>query len=351
MLGQPAQRPVNRCEADAHAVVGEERVDLLRRGVVARGERAEHCNALPRGAEAPLREQRLVVGLPGLGHSNTIPGMIIRIILILLVAGCAGCGGSDGSDDGRTSVVASFYPLAFAAAEIGGDAVRVRNLTPPGAEPHDIEATPGDIQQLHDADLVLLLGDGFQAQLEDAAGEGDDVLYLLDTPGLELLDDGDVHVWLDPLRYAAIVRRIGEALDRPDEAERLEQRLRVLDREYEEGLVDCARRELVANHAAFGYLADRYALRQIPITGSSPEGELAPRDLEQAVEAVRETGATTVFVEPLVSERVVEAVAREAGVKTAVLDPVEGLTEDGGGDYFSLMRANLATLREALGCR
>lgn len=280
--------------------------------------------------------------------------MRIRIILILLVAVCAGCGGSGGADDERTSVVASFYPLAYAAEEVGGRSVRVRNLTPAGAEPHDLEATPADVQELHDADLVLLLGDGFQPQLEDAAGESEHVLHLIDTPGLNRVEDGDIHVWLDPLRYAVLVKRIADELSHPDQAERLEGRLRALDRAFEEGLADCARTEIVTNHAAFGYLADRYGLEQIPITGSSPEGELAPRDLERAVDAVRETGATTVFVEPLVSARVVEAVAREAGVTTAVLNPIEGLTEGEqarGADYFSLMRANLATLREALSCR
>lgn len=271
-----------------------------------------------------------------------------------LVAVCAGCSGSGGSDGERTSVVASFYPLAFAAAEIGGDSVRVRNLTPPGAEPHDLEATAGDVQELHDADVVVLLGDGFQPQLEDAAGDGDHLIQVLETPGLERLEDGDVHVWLDPLRYVVLVKRIADELGRPDRAERLEDRLRRLDRAFAEGLADCERREIVTNHAAFGYLADRYRLEQVAITGGSPEGEPAPRDLERVVDAVRETGATTVFVEPLVSSRVVEAVAREAGVKTAVLNPIEGLTESEqarGADYFSLMRANLATLREALSCR
>jgi zinc transport system substrate-binding protein len=267
---------------------------------------------------------------------------------------CAGCGGGGGSDGERTSVVASFYPLAYAAEEVGGSSVRVRNLTPPGAEPHDLEATPGDVQELHEADLVLLLGGDFQPQLEDAAGDSEHVLRLLDTTGLNRLEDGDVHVWLDPLRYGVLVKRIGDALNRPDQAEQLEQRLRDLDRAYQQGLANCARREIVTNHAAFGYLADRYGLEQIAITGSSPEGELAPRDLERAVEAVGQTGATTVFVEPLVSAHIVETVAREAGVGTAVLNPLEGVTESEqarDADYFSLMRANLSALRKALACR
>jgi len=266
----------------------------------------------------------------------------------------AGCGGGGASDDERTNVVASFYPLAFAAEQVGGDSVRVRNVTPPGAEPHDLEATPGDVQELHDADLVLLLGDGFQPQLEEAAGSGEHVLRLLDVPGLRRPGSNDLHVWLDPVRYSVLVGWVGAALNRPTASARLDRRIQALDREYRRGLANCARREIVTNHAAFGYLADRYRLEQIPITGSSPEGEPAPGDLERAVEAVRETGATTVFVEPLVSADVAETVAREAGVKTAVLNPIEGLTESeqaGGADYFSLMRANLAALREALSCR
>ena len=278
----------------------------------------------------------------------------MRIILIVAAVACAGCGGG-GSEraSAKQSVVASFYPLAFAAQEVGGTTVDVRNLTPPGAEPHDLEATPGDVEKLRDADLVLLLGRGFQPQLEDAAGEGDRVVHVLDTPGLRL-DDGDRHVWLDPLRYALIAERVGSALGRPEAAGELSRRLRALDREYRDGLADCARREIVTSHEAFAYLADRYGLKEVAVSGSSPEGEPSPRDLERVVDAVREMGATTVFTEPLVSSRVAETISRETGTETAVLNPIEGLTEEEqerGADYFTLMRANLAALRKALSCR
>lgn len=271
----------------------------------------------------------------------------------MATAGLAGCGGGP-SDSAPTVVVASFYPLAYAAEQVGGSTVVVRNLTPAGAEPHDLEATPSDVRALRDADLVLLLGNRFQPQLEDAAGDGDGVLRALDIPGLRLLSSNDSHVWLDPLRYAVVVDRIGDALGRPEQAERLARRLRALDREYRAGLADCERREIVTSHDAFAYLAARYGLRQVAIAGASPEGEPAPRDLERAAKAVREAGATTVFVEPLVSPRVAETVARETGATTAVLNPLEGLTDDQqarGEDYFSLMRENLAALRTALACR
>jgi zinc transport system substrate-binding protein len=280
------------------------------------------------------------------------------IILTLAAAGLGGltaaCGGSASGAGGRETVVAGFYPLAYAAEQIGDGRVEVTNLTPPGSEPHDLEVSPQDVADLRSADLVLLLGRGFQPQLEDAAGNGDHVLRLLDTPGLALHAGDDPHVWLDPLRYASIVTRIGDALGEPARARRLVARLHGLDDEYRRGLAHCARRELVTSHEAFGYLAERYGLEQVAITGLSPEAEPEPGRLQQVVDLVRARGVTTVYYETLVSPRIADTVARETGAKTAVLDPIEGLTEDElarGDDYFTLMRANLAALRVGLGCR
>lgn len=270
-----------------------------------------------------------------------------------LSAGAAGgCGGGDAEASGRTTVVAAFYPLAFAAGEIGGEAVEVTNLTPAGAEPHDVELSVRDVELVRSADLVLYLGGGFQPALEDAV-EGADAEALDLLAGLALRE-GDPHVWLDPQRFAAIAARIGVALGREAAGEELASGLRALDRELRAGLADCERRELVTAHDAFGYLAERYALEVHPIGGLAPEAEPSPRDLERSAELVRERGVTTVFVEPLVAADVGETVAREAGVETAVLDPLEGLTEgqlERGEDYLSVMRANLAALREGLGCR
>ena len=275
------------------------------------------------------------------------------LVLLALLLGTSACG-TKTSSNGRKRVVAAFYPVAYAAEQVGGTKVEVTNLTPPGVEPHDLEATPGDVQAIHSADLVLLLGHGLQPQLEDAAGRGKNMVWLLDTPGLQRFDNGDPHVWLDPVRYALIVRRIAQALARPQAAAGLEARLRALDRDYRRGLARCARHEIVTSHEAFAYVAQRYGLKQVAITGLTPEAEPAPKDLQRVVELVRRTHATTIFFETLVSPRIAETVARETHAKTAVLDPIEGLTPDEasrGEDYFTLMRANLRALRGALGCR
>ena len=263
----------------------------------------------------------------------------------------AGCG-DEGTADDRVSVAAAFYPLAYAAEEIGGDQVSVRNLTPPGAEPHDVELSARDVERIRTADVVLYLGSGFQPSFERAV-DGADGKKLDLLEGLDLISgELDPHVWLDPLRYAEQARRIGEALERP--AQVFAARLGVLDADFERGLARCDRSEIITSHAAFGYLADRYGLEQIALTGVTPEAEPTARDLEQIVREVERSGATTVFFETLVSPRLAETVARETGAKTAVLNPLEGLSQeelDEEENYFSVMRENLATLRKALGCR
>ena len=285
----------------------------------------------------------------------------MRLIVILILTfsvsiaavACGGGGGGEAAGAGMKQVVAAFYPLAFAAAEIGGAGVDVKNLTPPGAEPHDLEVSPRDVAAVRDADLVLLLGHGFQPQLEDAVGAGDNVVRLLDTPGLEVHSNDDPHVWLDPVRYAKVVDRIGQALGKQSAADNLEKRLMDLDSEFRAGLADCERNEIVTSHEAFAYLAERYGLEQVAITGLSPEAEPEPGKLQDVVNLVRSRGVTTIYFETLVSPRIAETVARETGAKTAVLNPIEGLTGEqaaSGEDYFSLMRMNLAALRAGLGC-
>jgi len=275
--------------------------------------------------------------------------VISRIVLILvsalLLAGC-GAGGSGG----KNSVVAAFYPLAYAAERIGGPGFHVENLTPPGAEPHDLELTPREVGRIVNATVVLYLSHGFQPAVskavEQARGRKVDVLAELPLHG------NDPHVWLDPLLFARIGTKIGAALRRPSSG--FVADMRKLDQTYRDGLRDCKRREIVTSHAAFGYLAARYGLEQVAITGLAPESEPSPQQLAHVVEVVRRTHATTVFFETLVSPRLAETVAREVGARTAVLDPIEGLTPDEqkrGDDYLTLMRRNLVALRKALACR
>lgn len=303
---------------------------------------------------------------------------------VLLLAGCGDDGGgSAGGDDGLT-VLAGFYPLQWAAEQVGGDRISVSALTPPGAEPHDLELTPRDVGAVSEADLLVYL-DGFQPALDEAAEQeaGDAAWDVGDAADLvagedehadedghaedeHAAEDGhdhgatDPHFWLDPTRLASVADALAERLAEldPDGASTYEENaaalradLEALDEEMRAGLANCAVDTLVTSHDAFGYLADRYGLDVVGISGLSPSQEPDPAQLGTIAALVGERGITTVYTETLVDPAVAETVAEEAGVRTAVLDPIEGLTDESAGeDYLQVMRANLATLQEGQSC-
>jgi zinc transport system substrate-binding protein len=255
------------------------------------------------------------------------------------------------------SVVASFYPVAWTAQQVGGARVKVTNLTPAGAEPHDLELTPDQIDDVLDAAVVFELGRGFQPAVEQAAEQRDG-------PTVQLLPrrTKDPHIWLDPVRMATLVRTVQRRLTAADpkgaatyarNARRVLADLRALDERYRTGLAHCERDVIVTAHEAFGHLARRYHLRQEGAAGISPDAEPDAKRIGQLVDLVKRDDVTTVFTEALVSPRIAQTLAREAGVRTETLNPIEGLTDREvrrGDDYVTVMDANLAKLRAALGC-
>jgi len=283
--------------------------------------------------------------------------------LILLSATACGRSATN-SSSGRVKVIASFYPLAEAATRVGGDRVDVRNLTPPGVEPHDLELNTGEVAAIQDAALVLVMGRGFQPAVEKAAaGRSGTAEVLTRLPVTDTATENDPHVWLDPVLMSSIVDQVVDAMARADTGSAdgyhsrgaaFKKELSDLDSRYRDGLSSCARREIVTSHEAFGWLARRYGLTQEGVLGLSPEQEPDPGRLAALVDFVKQHGVTVVFTESLVSPKVAETLAREAGVRTEVLDPLEGLSDDqvrGGDNYVSVMDENLRKLREALGCR
>lgn len=286
----------------------------------------------------------------------------------------AGCATSSGADDGTVDVLASFYPLQFVAEQVGADRVKVDTLTPPGAEPHDVELSPAQVSRIDGADLVVYLS-GFQAAVDDAVAQTSPE-HVVDAATEATLrpeehedeseeeheehahGDTDPHFWLDPSRMPSVVDDVAAALTEldPDGADTfaanaaaLTQRFEDLDAAYETGLAQCDSRTFVTSHEAFGYLADRYDLHQVGISGIDPEAEPSPARLAEVSTIVRDEGVTTIFFETLVSPKVAETLADDLGVDTAVLDPIEGLA-DPDADYFSIAEANLDALRMALSC-
>lgn len=281
---------------------------------------------------------------------------IILVVLIGLVLI-----GSDETRIGgnRQEVTTSFYPLYYLANEIGGGLVKVNNLTPPGAEPHDYELTPQDVISIRESRLLIISGnlEPWESKIEELVGEnGPEVIRISE-------EGNDPHVWLSPRRTMKIAARISDELVmlNGENRQRYEQnttvlmdRLSQLDAEYKSGLNRCQRKEIVTSHASFGYLAEDYGLVQISISGLSPDEEPSIRRLGEIARLVKEKGVTTVFFESLVSPKLAQTIARETGAQTAVLNPIEGLTPNEAEvrvDYMQLMRTNLVNLKEALGCQ
>jgi len=291
------------------------------------------------------------------GRSRALRATVISAMLLAIASCTTGAVGADSPDE--VTVVASFYPLAYAADQVGDDAVTVTNLTPPGVEPHDLEVTSKDLEAIAGADVIVYLGGGFQPAVEEAvASEASGVIV----DALEATPSADPHLWLDPGSFANVVERVAAALGEASSADAdafaanaddLEARLAKLDDEFEQGLADCKIRVIITNHAAFGALAAAYDLEQRSISGLSPESEPDPARIAELAEEARAEGVTTIFTEDLVSSEVAETLAAEAGLETAVLSPLEGLTEEQtatGDDYLSVMRRNLETLRDGLVC-
>jgi zinc transport system substrate-binding protein len=254
-------------------------------------------------------------------------------------------------------VVTSLYPLQFVAEQIGGPYVDVQDLTHPGQEPHDLELTVRQTAEVADADLVVY-AKGLQPAVDDTVA-ADGPSRTVDASAAAGLRDGDPHFWLDPERLARVAEAVTAQLSKvdPDHAAAydrrladLRDRLEALDRDFRAGLARCRTTTVVVSHDAFGYL-EKYGLTFAPIVGLSPEAEPSPAHLAALERLAREKGVTTVFSETLTSAATAHTLATELGLRTAVLDPVEGLTDaTSGEDYLTLMRADLAALREAGNC-
>jgi len=298
--------------------------------------------------------------------------------------------------DDQAKAGASIYPLAYLLERLTNEAVFL--VTPSGVEPHDFEASPQDLVSLRSMDLFVYNGAGLDAWAERIAPQLTASGVLVVDMAQSLIDrsivlrsveteeegehaeDGhdedeadhehehesgsiDPHIWLDPQKMEQQARVITSVLIelRPEWQDDYRARLDLvladlsqLDQDYAQGLASCRVRTIIASHDAFGYLADHYDFEVLPLSGISPQQEPSARRLGELATIVREQGIRYVFFETLVSPKLAQTLADEAGAQTLVLNPVEGLTaaeREQGEDYLTVMRKNLASLRTAMDCR
>ncbi|WP_338554775.1 metal ABC transporter substrate-binding protein [Paenibacillus sp. KS-LC4] len=312
----------------------------------------------------------------------------------------------------KLQVVTTFYPMYEFSKQVGGDYADVTALIPAGTEPHDWEPSAKDMAVLKEADVFVYNGivEGWAEQaLESAVNEKRVVVEA--SSSIELAEGGedehshggvangaseaahadaehehdhdhaaeheeatheeeghahehehslDPHVWLSPKLAQAEVAAIQEAFAKADpthadqykaNADAYIAKLQQLDDAYKAGLAGAKRTEFVTQHAAFGYLAREYGLTQVPISGLSPDQEPSPEQMAEIVKLAKEQQIKTIFFETLVDPKIASTIASEIGAKTAVLNPLEGLTEEeteDGLDYIGVMTNNLEALKLAL---
>ncbi|MGW6910514.1 metal ABC transporter substrate-binding protein [Streptomyces sp. NPDC054940] len=313
-----------------------------------------------------------------------ISGVALAAVTALGLGTLSACS-SDSAAAGNTEkfdVVASFYPMAFLAEQIGGDHVKVTSLTEPGQEPHDLEVSAQQRAQIEESDAALYLK-GLQPAVDEAVTQAGTKTKIDAASLTELEDHGsledshghegeeahseeeghalDPHVWLDPVKYAEVAKGVGAAFEKadPDHAAdykkntaALVKKLGGLNTQFADGLKNTRTKVFFTNHAAFTYLAERYGLTMEAISGLDPESEPSPARIKELQQEAKADGVTTVFYETLVSDKTAKTLADDAGLKTDVLDPLEGITDKSkGDDYFTVMEANLAALKTALGAK
>ncbi|MFC7440198.1 metal ABC transporter substrate-binding protein [Laceyella putida] len=307
--------------------------------------------------------------------------LVALVAVLVILTGCQSktASKSNGNPD-KLQIYTSLFPFEDFAKKIGGEHVEVTNLIPPGVEPHDFELTARDMAALSEADVFIYNGAGLEAWAGKAVTNLDpkQTLVVEATKNLPLLKmeehehgkehgaehahgDVDPHAWLDPSLAKKQAEAIRDALIKRDSAnkadynknfEQLEAELDKLDSEFQAMVKRAPKKEFAVSHAAFGYLAHRYGLEQLAISGLSPSDEPSPQELKHIIEEVREHEIKVILFETLVSSKIAEVVKREVKAEALVLNPLEGLTEEEkaqGLDYFKVMRKNKDHLAKALG--
>lgn len=261
----------------------------------------------------------------------------------------------------QISVIASFYPLAFFAQQIGGNLVHVQTLVTPGLEPHDFEPTPQNLVEIEKASLLIYNGAGLEAWAPRIIPNLPPEKVVNATTGITLLPN-DPHVWMDPHLALQQVENIKNGLIKVDPAHQteyqknalqLENQLNELDQQFQAGLAHCQQHDIVTSHDAFEYLAREYNLSVLPIAGLSPDEEPTPKKLAEVSQFVKKNQVKYIFFETLVSPKLSQTIAQETGTQTAAFNPLEGLTEaemNQGQNYFTVQQQNLKNLQQTLAC-
>lgn len=304
----------------------------------------------------------------------------IILSLILFLSGCNTEAPAKSSSD-KLKVYASFYPIYFAAEQIGKDKIELHSVIPNGSEPHDYEPSIREIANVEKGDIFIFNGVGMEPWAEklsdNLAKKGVKTLNLSQYVELIKIEDEehnheehshddhdhglyDPHIWLDPINMDKMAYQIMleiSELDKTNESfykknyEEFSEKIKEMDLSFSSELKNVSKNNILVSHQAFGYLTKRYGLEQIPVTGITPHEEPSPGTIAKLLDIIEEEGFEYIFLESLASPKVVELLAREGNLQVLELNPVSGLTieqQEKKEDYFTLMEKNLENLKKAL---
>ncbi len=343
--------------------------------------------------------------LPGPGRGlRTSPGPgkhlgLAALLALLILSGVGAASAAPGAGETKLPVAASILPLGDFCQKIGGPQVSVTVLIPPGASPHVFEPSPAVVAEAVQARVFVYVGAGLDPWAERLVKsrprpEDVRVVRAVDAlpPGESLIrdvtphrhqahdhptqegeerrgpkaqagvgharhsEDGNPHVWLDPVVAQNLCRLIAAALMSADpehqalyqaNLERCLTELEALHQEIQSQVATFRIREFVSFHPSFTYFARRYGLKEAGVIEMAPGREPTPGHLGRLIRDIKRYGVKAVFAEPQLNPRVAEVIAREAGVKVLVLDPLGGRPPY-GNDYLKLMRHNLTVMTQVL---
>ncbi len=301
-------------------------------------------------------------------------GFAIAFFGVLIAGGVALFKKQSNTTYEKVNIVVSYYPLYDFAKNIGGDRITLTNITPAGSEPHDYEPSPQQLVTAQNSDVFVYNGgtmepwvDKFITDYKQVSVKASSNIKLVEGTDEETGEPSseikDPHFWLDPILAQQIVNNIRDGLIKADakdkdyftdRAKAYNDKLAQLDQEFKTGLTTCESRSAITSHAAFGYLAKQYNLDIVSIAGISPDEEPSAAKLAELTQLIKDKQIKYVFFESLVSSKLAKTLANETGAKTAVFDPVEGISDEDqkqGKDYLSVQRENLQNLRTALACQ
>jgi zinc transport system substrate-binding protein len=311
----------------------------------------------------------------------------ILVLLTFLLGGCSGTpvpsteftlseveGLRTEPSPGQVKVAVSIAPLADLGRQVGGEHVTVTTLVPPAASPHTYEPTPAQVKEVAEADVLALIGLGFEFWAEDMieSAANPDLIVVRTSEGIEVIHDeheheeheiGNPHVWLNPRNAMVQVRHLRDALIKADPAHQAEYeanaeatlaQLKALDEEIATQVATWSQRAFIAFHPSWVYFAQRYGLTQAAVVERTPGKEPSPAELAEIIETARRIGARAIFAEPQFSPKAAETIAAESGVQVLFLNPLgEALRQaqdkaEEPTSYLEMMRHNVAQMEKAL---